>query len=114
MPHDYSKAEILAHVDEATSQDSCRASGTCELDGADEVEAMIETLAGLILDLQSRFEVSASNGYSSEALRYGRAFKGMLQLHDSLVVQYERWYLTRWGKPPVYCKLQAEEFAIGQ
>jgi hypothetical protein len=107
-----SKADVLKYVEKGKPLEPCHAYGSCELESASEVESVIEELAGFILELQSKFRVSASHGYSSEALRYGHAFKALLQLHDSLVPQYEKWHIARWGKPPAYCKLQGEEFAI--
>ncbi|WBQ17592.1 hypothetical protein [Sphingobium yanoikuyae] len=107
-----SKAEILAYVDGATPQEPCRIQGSCDLEGAADVETVIETLAEIILELQRKFSVSEFHGYSGEALRYGRGFKGLLQIHDNLVVQYEKWHVERWGKAPTYCNLKAEEFAI--
>ncbi|MBC7492374.1 MAG: hypothetical protein H7241_08020 [Novosphingobium sp.] len=102
----------MAYIDNLGVSDPCRVRTCYKLDDPEEVETVIEALAEVILDAQNKFSSAASDGYSSEANRHGRVFKGMLQLHDSLVVQYEAWYLARWGTAPVYCKLQAEEFAV--
>jgi hypothetical protein len=105
------RADILEYIGDPP-REALNVRGFCDLGSGPEAQDVIEEIATLVLELQSKFRVSASHGYSSEALRYGRAFKCLLQFHDSLVPQYENWYTERWGKSPVYCKLQDAEFAI--